>query len=202
MEQKPRIFFKDGDSNHLTITTLLPYIDKPFKYGDIMERRENDESLHAACRWLGFSIGKGVTNPAKNITVFGIARGSKKGLHGKLIQKLEDIPVDPESRCYADDHELGFGGFIRWASFSRPFVTGFLGIDRDSTKRPTSGVARSVQEVYEVVRVLDLHGFPKEYEVVMLNDHMHEDAGSTTWRKEHGLVTLRDWIEKFPTLKL
>lgn len=202
MTQKARIYFKNNIRPQ-EITTLRPYITEPFEGCAVMKGRRSDGTLVQSCRWIGFRIGKGVTHPLKDITVFDRTREeSKKGLHGTLIQGFEDIPVDPESRCYTEDRDLGFGGFIRWSSFSHPFETGFLGIDCDSAKSPTSGVARSVQEVYEVVRVLARHGFPKDYEVVMLNDHMCEDPASTAWRKEHGLVTLRDWIEKFPALKL
>ncbi len=209
MKKSPRIFFKDTESTCQLITVLSPYLSMPYELNQLMQRREKTE-LDTTCRWIGFGIGKGVTHPMMDISVFGIKRiigpndddKIMKGLHGKMMQGFKDIPVDPVHRCYKDDHELGFGGFIRWVSFFHPEKNGFLGIDYDRTERPTSGVACSMQEVYEVVRILARHGFPKDYEVVMLNGRMHEDPESTAWRKEHELVTLRDWIEKFPSLKL
>lgn len=145
------------------------------------------------CRWIGFGISKGLTSPAKNITVFSTLRRNQRGLHHELVKGFPGI--DPFPLCYEEDHKFGFGDFVRWVYFSDPKgKNNFLGIDFSLACRPTSGVANSVTRAWEVLKTIALHGMPLDVEVVLLNHRMCETAGVTRMRQKAGLVTLGDWI--------
>ena len=154
-------------------------------------RKEDVEN----CRWIGYGIIKGVTSPKNNLTIYGIPEEPCSGLHGELISGQPD--VDPTPLCYEENHDKGFGDFVRWVIFADPKERQhFFGIDFSLTLRPTSGVATSFRKVWEIVGTLIDQGISPWIEVVLLNCRMIEPEYLTQVRKDAGLITAFDWVVK------
>lgn len=195
MKQKtaPEIFIYDGIERR-KVFSLEPFLINSLQDGIFMDLDVMKEEDIRTCLWLGFGIGKGITDPIKNLSVFGEANRIYRGLHYELVKEFPDI--DPFPLCYDEEkHVKGFGRFVRWVYFADPKrEQDFLGIDFSLVCRPTSGVANSVTKVADVVKVIFEHGVSLKSEVVLLNRKMCEHSGITEMRRQAGLITVNDWI--------
>lgn len=190
---RAEIFFHDGTERR-RVDSLEPFLTNSLREGIFMDLNVMKEKDAKTCRWLGFGIGKGITDPDKNISVFGVPNRIHRGLHYELVKGFPDI--DPFPLCYDEvNHVKGFGSFVRWVYFVDPEREhDFLGIDFSIVCRPTSGVANSVAKVSEVVKVVFQHGISPRSEVVLLNHKMCEHPGITEMRRQAGLIMVNDWI--------
>lgn len=194
-----KIYVRIGEGT-ISVPTLLPYLSQSLDIGFVMDPDLMEEEDAVNCRWLGFGIGKGVTNPTENISSFAIPNKLYHGLHADL---LKDFPgVDPHPLCYEEyTHIKGFGGFTRWVYFADPENRApVFGIDWSILARPTSGVANSMVKMREVVRAAANHGIPQNAEVAFLNWHMCEPPCMTKVKKELEIWKVMDWLQNADTL--
>lgn len=148
-----------------------------------------------ACRWVGFTFGKGLTSPRHGMSVFGVPGKSGSGWHAELVKGLPT--VDPSPLCYQADHKLGFDDFVRWVYFAAPADEGdVFGVDFSLLERPTAGVADSVVRVADVAKHALRHGIPGHVELALLNPRMIEEAPIADFRKGLGLHSVSDWAAK------
>lgn len=160
--------------------------------GNTMDPALMQPEAARACRWLHYGIGKGITSPNMNVSVFGVPEQSYSGLHGELVKGFPN--TDPTPLCYDELHINGFGDFVRWVFFADlAGKQNFCGIDFSLVLRSTSGVATSFFTVWQVVSTLIEHGLPPETEVVLLNSRMCEYEYMQAVREAAGLITAADW---------
>ena len=178
----------------------MPYLrlslnDGTFMNGNIMSLEDR-----LLCHWLRYGIGKGITDPNDDISVFGVPRRIYRGLHRTLINGFNGI--DPFPLCYDSiNHVKGFGSFVRWVYFADPHSRkDFLGIDFSISLRSTSGVANSVVCVAKVAKIVFKHGVPSDTEIVLIGPKMCEHPGVTKMRREAGLIYITDWLNKYQEL--
>jgi hypothetical protein len=187
-----QVFIQAGEQR-ISVSSLEPYLVRPHPV--LMDPSEMTDEERATCHWMNFGMGKGVTCPVSDISVYMILDKRHSGLHGTLIQGLGNVDTSPA--CYERDSILGFGAFVRWVYFQpqqkRP---GILGIDWSLGHGPTMGVADSMKRVYAVARSCAAHGVPPETELALVNYRVCEDPLHHAWRERTGLVTVRDWCEK------
>lgn len=146
------------------------------------------------CRWVGFGIAKGVTNPARGLTTCAAPDTMSSGLHGELVQPFGGVDASP--RCYDRDAPLGFGGFFRWIYLADPVgADDALGVDWCLDEAPHVGVATRAEDVSRIAAQLVLDGIPGRTELALLNCRMCEDEENAAWRRREGLVTIADWSE-------
>ncbi len=151
------------------------------------------------CRWIGWRVLKGVTDPSGDISVFAVPRRNRRGLHAELVAGLPN--VDPYPLCYDPlGHRFGFGNFVRWIFLAGPKENGLFGIDFSLICRPTAGVATTMLSAARVVRAAVRHGLPGGTEIVLLNPRMCEDPGVEAMRRAAGLRCAADWIRRAPRL--
>jgi hypothetical protein len=174
------------------VSSLTPYLRESLLHNCLVEPSLMTEDDRHACRWLGYGLGKGVSNPKSQVSVYGIPETMTRGLHGELIQNFPG--VDPLPHCYEDNHALGFDGFVRWVYFAHPERDeGILGIDWSLAARKTAGVANSMLKVCALAQICKAHGVPKESELVLLNWRMLEPKYAQKLRHTIGLQSLEDW---------
>ena len=190
---RARVFYQ-SDHSRIAVTSLIPWLMKPMELGLLMDQAMMDPLDAVRCRWLGHGIGKGVTHLTKNISVFAAPSSLTCGLHGALVQGFEDIPVDPVPFCYEETALIGFNGFIRWVYFARPERPSYFGVDFCLDFEEKRGVANSMRSMSRIVRKVAIHGIPLDTEVVFLTPTMCEEPDLTRWKREAGLLTVRDWI--------
>jgi ribosomal protein S27AE len=179
------------------VDSLAPLLTEPLKHRCTIIPSRMRLQDRRICRWIGFGLGKGVTHPERDLSVFTSPPHIRSAAHGEMIQGFRGIRVDPSPFCYEALHRDGFGGFVRWASFADPVGgPGFLGIDWSYRLRPTGGVAHTMLRAWQTCRALADHGFPRNAEVVLLNWRMIEIIVLQEWRRAYGLITLQDWLEK------
>lgn len=185
-----------NDGVRSTAPSLTPYLTNSLKTDATMDATRMSPTDVARCRWIGFGIGKGVTHPHRDISIFAIPTELTRGLHGELIQGFPD--VDPVPLCYDGlNHVHGFGGFIRWVHFANPKGgPGIFGIDWSIVERPTAGIATSWRSVAQLVVIVTRHGIPRDTEVVLLNWRMCEEPEIEHLRQSLGLGTIDDWMSR------
>lgn len=198
--ETPRLFIRRG-RKRFACDSLTPFLTASLETTHRMDREQMRPEDRKDCRWIGYGISKGVTHPREGVSVFGIPEKLASGLHGKLIQGFEHIPVDSTPACYEPTAPHGFNGFIRWVFFTDPYrVHDVLGIDFSLMLSPTSGVAIDMLTVAKTVAVLATQGISPQVEVALLNAKMCEPEGYRKWRKLEQLVTVHDWSERGQTL--
>lgn len=180
----------------MRVLSLAPYLSHSLNSESIMDASLMRKEDISDCRWLGFGIGKGVTNPKKNFSVYALSNDARSGLHADLLRDRDD--VDPFPLCYDQYlHKRGFGGFIRWVYFADPQGgSGVFGIDWSIVARPKSGVANSMVAVFRVAETVIYHGIPPDAEVALLNARMCEENAVRAMRESAGLYALSDWVKK------
>lgn len=194
MKKRKNIWVLKGNERHC-VPSLAPHL--AFR---VTDENKMDPALMRAedvttCVWVGYGIGKGVTNPKSNTSVFGAPEKMKHGLHADLVAGFPN--VDPYPLCYEHNHRRGFGNFVRWVYFAPPHGgPGILGVDWSIAVRGTAGVADTVARVHDVVQTLARHGLTRDTRVVLLNPRMCEEPEITRLRHELELITIRDWVEK------
>ncbi len=178
------------------VASVSPHLSGSLAKADSrMERSLMRPEDVPSCAWVGYGIGKGVTSPEKDITIFGVPEHIYSGLHGVMVGGLSD--VDPPPLCYEENHDKGFGSYIRWVFFADPDLKeNYLGVDFSLSLRETSGVATSFKRVAEVVRALSKHGVPDITRVALLNWRMCEPEHLASVRKTLGLHTVAHWNSK------
>lgn len=148
----------------------------------------------ASCRWLGYTLVKGVTHPHRAITAQTSGGDDLSGAHGRLVQQFGGVDTTPE--CYNPDSILGFGGFARWVRFISPDARpNVFGLDWSLTERPHIGVATSALEVALVASRVRDYGIPAGDELVLLTPRMTELPVMAQWRRSEGLVCVGDWAD-------
>lgn len=154
----------------------------------------------AACRWLGFRALKGVTDPARDVTIVSEPHEGRRGLHADLVAGLDSVDAYP--LCYdLKGHRHGFGGFVRWIYLSDPSGRqDVLGLDFSLDSRPTSGVAVTVRSAARTTAALIRHGLPPETAIALLDPRICEEPGVTAMRETSGLHVAADWLERAPAL--
>lgn len=146
----------------------------------------------ATCRWVGWTITKGVVHPERDIVSWADEGTGVSQQHGHLIQRYGE--VDPCPRCYDRDATVGFGGFIRVNRFTRPDgLARVFGVDFSRAEPRTIGVATSVLDVALVAAMAVDHGTPRGDELALLTWTMWERPEREAWRRREGLVTAGDW---------
>ncbi len=196
----PRLFIRRG-RKRFACDSLAPFLTASLETTHRMDREQMGVDDQKHCRWIGYGISKGVTHPDERLTVFGVPEKLASGLHGKLIQGFEHIPVDSTPLCYEPTSPRGFNGFIRWVFLTDPHrVHDVLGIDYSLMLSPKSGVAIDMPTVAKIVDVLVRQGIAPGVEVALLNAKMCEPEALRAWRRFKKLVTVRDWSERGQTL--
>lgn len=180
------------------VPSLAPYLHRSLALGMTMDAHVMRAEDAATCRWIGYGIGKGVTHPQTETTVFGVPRELRSGLHAELVAGFSD--VDPFPLCYDDRaHVFGFGGFVRWVYFADPSGgPGVFGLDWSIAARPTSGVAHAMIAVAAIARIAAEHGIPPDAELALLNWRMCEELVITALRERMALRTVADWNTRAP----
>lgn len=146
----------------------------------------------AACHWVGFGLGKGVTSPSRDISVFGVPGKMGSGWHAELVKGFDE--VDPSPLCYEPAHQKGFADYARWVYFANPAGRGdVLGVDFGLKERPTAGVAETMYRVAQVAQTSISHGMPGATELTLLHPRMIELPELTQLRHSLGLNTVSDW---------
>jgi len=190
------VFLQKGCTRIRVSALTSDFLSESLVYGCTMDPALMLPLEVPECRWLGYGIGKGVTCPEMDVTVFGVPQTMRSGLHGTLIQGFPD--VDPYDLCYEDQHVKGFGGFIRWIYFSNPSKgPGVLGIEFSlhPSIRVTSGIATSFKRAQHVVSVCCRHGIPAKAEVALLNWRNCQRPHLVAFGKQQRLVTVSDWAQ-------
>ncbi|MDO8425540.1 MAG: hypothetical protein Q7T01_03430 [bacterium] len=192
------MYFVQTYGHRTSVPSLATFLRRSLTQGARMNATIMQAHDVAECRWLGYGIGKGVTDPNAGITVFSPGSGPEtQGLHGELIQGFPF--VDPTPLCYEDTHVFGFGTFLRWVYFADPQGgPGVLGVDFSLTERQTAGVATSMLAVARCAAALAGSGIPPDAELVLLNWRMCEPVRLTALRHTEQLITLRDWARAVP----
>ena len=191
---KSRVYFY-ANGRRRRIGSLRSYIKKAGHSGFTMEREYMDAENAVACPWLGYGIGKGITSPTRNISVFATPHSMQSGLHSELIRGFRNL--DPFPLCYESRHKLGFADFVRWVYLCpKTQGGGIVGIDWSLVERPTAGVATSMKRVGYIAKTLVRHGISHNTTVALLNSHMCEEAAIRLWRESLGLRILNDWVQK------
>lgn len=146
------------------------------------------------CRWLGFTLIKGVTNPHRAITAQSTGGDDLSGAHGRLVQQFGGVDSTPE--CYNPQSKVGFGGFVRWVRFLNPTGgQGVFGLDWSLNEPPHIGVATSALEVALVASLVRAFGVPGGDELVLLTPRMTELPIMEQWRHREGLICVGDWAD-------
>lgn len=184
----------------IRVVSLAPYLSYSFRAGNIMDALLMRKKDIPHCRWVGFGIGKGVTNPEENLSIFAAFQESRHGLHADLLRDRDDVDLFP--LCYDQYlHKRGFGGFIRWVYFFDPQGgPGVFGVDWSIVARPTSGVACSMVTILKITKTVIYHGIPPNAEVALLNTYMCEEPTARAMLEDAGLITLYDWVTKGDSL--
>lgn len=188
------------DGARVAVASLAPTIVEcrkgSFRVDPELMRPED----RARCPYIGFAIGKGVTDPRTATTVFAVMPKLIRGLHAELVSDFPNI--DPMPLCYdTTNHVHGFGGFVRWAYFADPRgVDDVLGIDWSLIARPTAGIATSFLAAMRVVQTLAQQGIAPWARVRLLNWRMMEDVPVTNVREKLQLETVDDWCRLAPML--
>lgn len=193
---QPRVYIQK-DADRRLVPSVEPFLRNSLLSGKcLMDPAQMDTESAAACKWLGWGIGKGVTHLRDNVSVFGIPDTFISGLHGELVQGFND--VDPVPTCYEDDHEKGFGGFIRWVYFVHPTDSNqnVFGIDFSPLMPNTGGVAVCLNAALRTAEVASRHGIPLDCQIALLDWDMTEPRFLTQWRETNELSTLGSWITK------
>lgn len=186
------MIFVQANGHRVGIPSLRTFLRRSLTQGPRMNAAMMLPQDAARCRWVGYGIGKGVTDPTADVTVFAVPTGPGHGLHGELIQGFPC--VDPTPACYDDDHALGFGDFVRWVHFADPQGgPGVIGVDFSLVERPTAGVATDMLCVARVAAVLRASDIPEDAELALLDWRMCEPEELADWRGRMGLATLADW---------
>ncbi len=194
------IFIQRGEER-TAVPSLAPYLEASLQASQCMDQRKMHPASVQGCRWVGYGIGKGVTHPRRNITVFAIPQELTSGLHGDLVQGFDEVPVDPTPFCYESSATIGFGGFVRWVLFADPKRTqNILGIDFSLVVNEHAGVATTVLRILQTVETIACHGIASHTEIALLNTRMREPHSLFAWRKRCRLLTLQDWLDKGPIL--
>lgn len=146
----------------------------------------------ATCRWIGWTITKGVIHPERKIVAWADEGTGVSQQHGHLIQRFSGVDACP--RCYDRDAAVGFGGFVRVNRFTHPSGSSTIfGVDWSRVEPAVIGVATSVLRVAQVAALAALHGTRSEDELVLLGWTMCETPDRQSWRQHHGLVAVGDW---------
>ncbi len=183
-----------GNEQRKPVSSFAPFFTKSLEKRVFMDpsRMEPEDKKH--CRWIGFGIGKGITDPDKDVTVFGIPTAVTAGLHGMMLDGFENTDAPP--LCYEEfGHKLGFGGFTRWVYFANPASChDVIGIDWSISARNTSGIANSMVRVTKLLKTLWLHGIPQHAEVALVNWKMCEEKVIRDMLMQTGLRYIIDWV--------
>ncbi|MDP3985362.1 MAG: hypothetical protein Q8P82_01240 [bacterium] len=189
----------ESDGN-VIVPSLRPYLRASLEKGQRMDLSVMRPEDREHCAWIGFGIGKGVTDPQRNVSVFAVPENLESGLHGELIQEFPG--VDPVPLCYERfAHKNGFGRFVRWVYFADPAGgPGYIGVDWSLVERATAGVAVSMKSAGNVFAALAAHGLPKDTKTALLNWRMCEHPSWREIRVSLGLETVADWELRAPAL--
>lgn len=164
----------------------------------VMDAARMDPAEAAACRWVGWTITKGVVHPDRDLVAWADEGTGVSQQHGHLIQRYGG--VDPCPRCYDRDAPVGFGGFIRVNRFTRPDGNArVFGIDFSRAEPRTIGVATSALDVALVAAMAVDHGTPRGDELALLKWTMCEHPEREAWRRREGLWTAGDWATALRT---
>ncbi len=178
--------FIQRDGQKQGVASLAPFLNDSLQKGCRMDKAQMAAADQQICRWLGFGIGKGVTDPERNISVFGLPEIMTAGLHGLLIQGFPGVGTSPE--CYEQNDVLGFGGFVRWVYFANPGGgNGILGIDFSLCAWSGAGVANTMFSVSRLAKTCLEHGISPQDQLVLLNCRMIEEPCVFSWRQSLGL---------------
>lgn len=178
-------------------SSLFPFLRRALFLRHIMSPTRMNSEEARFCRWLGFGIIKGVTDPAKNLSILAAYKELFGGLHEKLVRGYDGIGPIPFRYDAGARRISDFGGFIRWAYFSDPSGgPGVFGIDWLSGAWQRSGIACSLLVVLDVAKTAARHGIPLDAEVALLNARMCEEHAAREMRERAGLYVLSDWVEK------
>lgn len=173
------------------VPSLGPFLSHAFAAGQHMDAERMRPEEAATCRWIGYGVGKGVTDAVRGVTAFAVPERLVSALHGELIQPFGGVDASPA--CYEHTSPLGFGGFIRWVAFAGPHGELVLGVDWSLVEAPHVGVATRAEQVAAVARTLTKHGVPHRAELVLLNCRMCENKEEHTQRLSEQLLTVADW---------
>ncbi len=173
------------------VPSLGPFLSHAFAAGQHMDAERMRPEEAATCRWIGYGVGKGVTDAVRGVTAFAVPKRLVSALHGELIQPFGGVDVSPT--CYEHTSPLGFGGFIRWVVFAGPRGELVLGVDWSLVEAPHVGVATRAERVAAVARTLMKHGVTSDTELALLNCRMCEDEERHARRLHEHLVTVADW---------
>ncbi|KKU51208.1 MAG: hypothetical protein UX72_C0024G0008 [Parcubacteria group bacterium GW2011_GWA2_47_10] len=177
------------------VISLGPYLRESLSSRHFMDVSLMTEKDATRCKWVGYGIIKGVTNPTESLSVLALSKSLVRGLHADLISGFEN--VDSGMECYSPNHKKGFGNFVRWVFFADPKKEkDFFGIDFSLSERPTAGVACSLISASRVIKTVLLHGVPPDTECVLLDPTMCEPEYLTSVRSTLGFNTLHHWAEK------
>lgn len=194
MQDLKRIFIHENGKRQ-SISSLATYLARSLDREQLMDAARMTDEARAQCRWIGYGIGKGVTHPEHELSVFAVPEDLICGLHGELVQGFTHIPVDSTPACYELDAPLGFNGFVRWVYFTDPKRQhDIFGVDWSLNLPRSGGVATSMTMIERIARIVIAHGIPRHTELVLLTADMCEPPVLEQWRRQRGLKTLEDWV--------
>ncbi|MBI5389871.1 hypothetical protein HZB02_00090 [Candidatus Woesearchaeota archaeon] len=151
------------------------------------EYKKVEENERCFDKFVGQTYLKAMTHRDDGRTVIVLG----KDHHGTAGQGYFDIDPDP----YQNTTGRGFGDLVRWGHLGNSIDDGILLIDFERNANPVAGVARTPQEVQQLLRWLqDYHFDPKKEVYLTESTRIYQPEYGMAIR-DVGIRTLGDWVQ-------
>lgn len=144
---------------------------------------ENDRQFD---RFIGQTYIKAMTNRNDGRTVIILG----KDHHGTAGQGYFDIDSDP----YKNETGKGFGDLVRWGHLGNNIGDGVLLVDFEREANSVAGVARTPQEVQQLLRWLQNYRFDSSKQVYLTESARIYEPEFGKGIRLAGIKTLGDWV--------
>ncbi len=144
---------------------------------------ENDRQFDG---FVGQTYIKGMTNRNDGRTVIILG----KDHHGTAGLGYFDIDQDP----YKNETGKGFGDLVRWGHLGDSIDEGILLVDFEMDVDPVAGVARTPQEVQQLLKWLQDYRFDSSKQVYLTESARIYEPEFGRAIRSVGIKTLGDWV--------
>lgn len=150
------------------------------------EYKKVDENDRQFDRFIGQTYIKAMThrNDGRTVIILG------KDHHGTTGQNYFDIDPDP----YKNETGRGFGDLVRWGHLGNSINDGILLVDFEINANSVAGVARTPQEVQQLLRFLQNYHFDQSKQVYLTESARIYEPEFGRGIRSVGIKTLGDWV--------
>ncbi len=152
------------------------------------EYKEVEENDRQFDRFVGQTYIKAMThrNDGRTVIILG------KDHHGTAGQGYFDIDPDP----YKNETGRGFGDLVRWGHLGNSIDDGILLVDFEINAAPVAGVARTPQEVQQLLKWLQDYHFDSSKQVYLTESARIYEPEFGRAIRSVGIQTLGDWVSR------